>query len=147
MKYPNFSDLMGSNDRKLTPLVTETLGEILDKVSTLESRDSEINILMHTCLRTVISCVVNRPSLTGNNDVDTKAIENMRSNLANLIALLHEMTPTHYSNYIDHFKISEGTGRPDLIDFVMEIFVLFKDLIEHPVFPQVNYLLTNTKTW
>ena len=109
MKYPNFSDLMVSNDPKLTPLVTETLGEILDKVSTLESREAEINILMHTCLRSLISCVVNRPSLrqkfrssgsSGNNDVDTKPIENMRSNLANLIALLHEMTPKHYSHYI-----------------------------------------------
>ena len=62
----------------------------------------------------------------------------MRSILANLIALLHEMTPSHYTNYIDHFKIGEGTGRTDLIDFVMEVFVLFKDLIEQPVFPQVR---------
>ena len=65
--------------------------------------------------------------------------EIMRSILANLIALLHEMNSSHYTNYIDHFKIGEGSGRADLIDFVMEVFVLFKDLIEHPVFPPVSY--------
>ena len=69
---------------------------------------------------------------------DEKLTENSRSVLANLIALLHEMSPSHYSNYIDHFKIGEGNGRTDLIHFVMEVFVLFKDLIEHPVFPQVS---------
>ena len=79
--------------------------------------------------------MVNRPSSRYH---DENSMENMRSILANLIALLHEMTPSHYTNYIDHFKIGEGTGRTDLIDFVMEVFVLFKDLIEQPVFPQVR---------
>ena len=45
---------MTSHDYKVIPLVTETLGEILDKISNLDSRDADVNVLMHTCLRTVI---------------------------------------------------------------------------------------------
>ena len=83
------------------------------------------------------TCVVNRPDRRST-DENMRNFEIMRSILANLIALLHEMNSSHYTNYIDHFKIGEGSGRADLIDFVMEVFVLFKDLIEHPVFPPVS---------
>ena len=93
---------------------------------------------MKTCDELVCS-VVNRPDRRST-DESMRTFEIMRSILANLIALLHEMNSSHYTNYIDHFKIGEGSGRADLIDFVMEVFVLFKDLIEHPVFPPVSYL-------
>ena len=92
---------------------------------------------MKTCDELVCS-VVNRPDRRST-DENMRNFEIMRSILANLIALLHEMNSSHYTNYIDHFKIGEGSGRADLIDFVMEVFVLFKDLIEHPVFPPVSY--------
>ena len=62
--------------------------------------------------------------------------DNMKAILANMISLLHEMTPSLYTHYIEKFKISEKSGRTELIDFVMEVLGLFKDLVEHGVFPQ-----------
>ena len=45
------------------------------------------------------------------------------------------MTPSHYSQFIDHFGIADSSGRSDLIDFLLEVLELFDDLVKHNVFP------------
>ena len=65
--------------------------------------------------------------------------------ISNLICLLNEMTPPHYSQYIESFGITERStreaGRYDLIEFISEVLELFKDLIENNAFSR--YVIFN----
>ena len=75
-------------------LATVALGEILDKLNSIERTDADMNELMHKCLRTLIQNVANRQS----DDENTKAI------VSNLICLLHQMTEKNYESYISTFN-------------------------------------------
>ncbi|NXM72510.1 DOCK2 protein, partial [Serilophus lunatus] len=50
--------------------------------------------------------------------------------VACMAAILSQMDKDHYSTYIQAFP-----SRPELMDFLMEIFILFKDLIGKTVYP------------
>ncbi|NXW23766.1 DOCK2 protein, partial [Circaetus pectoralis] len=50
--------------------------------------------------------------------------------VACMAAILSQMDKDHYSSYIKGFP-----SRPELMDFLMEIFILFKDLIGKTVYP------------
>uniref|UniRef100_A0A8B9PRX9 Dedicator of cytokinesis protein 2 n=1 Tax=Apteryx owenii TaxID=8824 RepID=A0A8B9PRX9_APTOW len=50
--------------------------------------------------------------------------------VACMTAILSQMDTDHYSSYIRAFP-----SRPDLMDFLMETFILFKDLIGKTVYP------------
>ncbi|XP_078509500.1 dedicator of cytokinesis protein 2 isoform X2 [Lissotriton helveticus] len=50
--------------------------------------------------------------------------------VACMTAILNQMDDQHYSFYIDTFQTSE-----DLVDFLMETFIMFKDLIGKNVYP------------
>ncbi|KAM9795094.1 dedicator of cytokinesis 2 [Neosynchiropus ocellatus] len=50
--------------------------------------------------------------------------------VACMTAILSQMSDTHYSTYIETFS-----GTSDLVDFLMESFLLFKDLIGKHVYP------------
>ncbi|NXJ57099.1 DOCK2 protein, partial [Spizaetus tyrannus] len=50
--------------------------------------------------------------------------------VACMAAILSQMDKDHYSSYIKVFP-----SRPELMDFLMEIFILFKDLIGKTVYP------------
>ncbi len=41
------------------------------------------------------------------------------------------MEPHHYRGYLDHFAT-----RSDLLDFLIEILLVFKDLVARQVYPQ-----------
>lgn len=45
--------------------------------------------------------------------------------------MLRQMTAEHFDIYIKHFPT-----KIDLLDFLMEILLVFKDLISRPVFPR-----------
>lgn len=47
-----------------------------------------------------------------------------------MIDIFRQMTETHYTNYINHFQT-----RYDILDFLMEILVVFQELVSNPVFP------------
>ena len=47
-----------------------------------------------------------------------------------MISILRQMTEYHYSEYINAFST-----RVDLVDFLMEIFLVFRDLISKGVYP------------
>uniref|UniRef100_A0A8C4YQS4 C2 DOCK-type domain-containing protein n=1 Tax=Gopherus evgoodei TaxID=1825980 RepID=A0A8C4YQS4_9SAUR len=50
--------------------------------------------------------------------------------VACMAAILNQMDEAHYSSYIQAFS-----ARTDLVDFLMETFILFKDLIGKTVYP------------
>ncbi len=47
-----------------------------------------------------------------------------------MISILHQMTEYHYQEYINAFPT-----RTDLLDFLMEIFMVFRDLISKNLYP------------
>lgn len=54
-----------------------------------------------------------------------------KGNLASvMISIFRQMTSCHFTIYINHFNT-----RSDLLDFLMEILLVFKDLISRPVYP------------
>lgn len=54
-----------------------------------------------------------------------------QANLASvMISVFRQMTEHHFDIYINHFNT-----RSDLLDFLMEILLVFKDLISRPVYP------------
>ncbi|XP_060693013.1 dedicator of cytokinesis protein 2-like [Hemiscyllium ocellatum] len=50
--------------------------------------------------------------------------------VACMTAIFKQMDNEHYSNYLESFQTNQ-----DLVDFFMETFILFKDLIEKNVYP------------
>lgn len=80
---------------------------------------NDISDIVLSLLRTVIQTFV---------DMDRSAplICNV---VAILIGILRQMTPYHYNEYINHFAT-----RHDLLDFLMEILIVFQDLVKI-VFP------------
>ncbi|KAK9873197.1 hypothetical protein WA026_021430 [Henosepilachna vigintioctopunctata] len=50
--------------------------------------------------------------------------------VAIMIDIFRQMTETHYTNYINQFQT-----RYDILDFLMEILVVFQELVSNPVFP------------
>lgn len=48
-----------------------------------------------------------------------------------MLSIFRQLTSCHFKIYIDHFNT-----RSDLLDFLMEILLVFKDLISRPVYNQ-----------
>ena len=47
-----------------------------------------------------------------------------------MTSILRQMSDIHYTQYINHFHTST-----DLMDFLMEILMTFKDLVSNNVYP------------
>ncbi|XP_070539835.1 dedicator of cytokinesis protein 1-like isoform X2 [Ptychodera flava] len=95
---------------------------------------TDISILMKELLRTVIQTVIFM-------DRDSLLIGNF---VACMIGLLRQMNEYHYQEYIANFH-----NRTDLVDFLMEIFMVFRDLVSKNVFPKdwsVMIMLQNSVT-
>ncbi|KFM70970.1 Dedicator of cytokinesis protein 1, partial [Stegodyphus mimosarum] len=81
---------------------------------------NDISELMLSILRTIIQCVVHLERcnpLVGNV-------------VAMMISVLRQMTPYHYNQYISNF-----VTKTDLLDFIMEILLVFRDLVSKAVYP------------
>lgn len=119
----------GNANSQLTLVCTETLGDILDSLQGFENERTgstleDVSTIMLTTLRTVIKSVAKRQ--TGE--------ANVQAVVSNMLALFKIMNPRHYSQYIENFP-QDAAGRSDLLDFIMEVLGMFRDLIEHKVFP------------
>ena len=64
-----------------------------------------------------------------------KGDRNAPAVVTNMVSLLRLMSPQHFSQYIQHFKPEDEAGRQNLLDFVMEVLLMFKDLIQHHIYP------------
>lgn len=80
----------------------------------------DIKEIMLTTLRTIIQTVI---SMDRENPL-------VRHLVSVMLAIFRQMTQHHYEIYTNHF----GT-QFDLLDFLMEILLVFKDLVSRSVFP------------
>jgi dedicator of cytokinesis protein 1 len=47
-----------------------------------------------------------------------------------MLSILRQMSVSHFETYINHFATPT-----DLLDFLMEILLVFEDLVSSPVYP------------
>nr|CAD7263934.1 unnamed protein product [Timema shepardi] len=79
----------------------------------------DITEMMLTVLRTVIQTTIAM-------DRESPLVGNL---VAVMLAIFRQMTAHHFEKYISHFSTTM-----DLLDFLMEILLVFKDLVSRPVF-------------
>ncbi|KAK3913017.1 Dedicator of cytokinesis protein 1 [Frankliniella fusca] len=80
----------------------------------------DVTEVMLTTLRTVIQTTIAM-------DRESPLVGNL---VAVMLAIFRQMTAHHFEHYISHFATNT-----DLLDFLMEILLVFKDLVSRPVFP------------
>ncbi|XP_064466141.1 dedicator of cytokinesis protein 1-like [Ornithodoros turicata] len=81
----------------------------------------DITEIMQSMLRTVIQTVIRT-------DRSLPIVGNI---VALMVAVLRQMSKPHYQAYLDHFATTT-----DLLDFLMEILLVFKDLVSKNVYPK-----------
>ncbi|XP_046628912.1 dedicator of cytokinesis protein 1 isoform X2 [Neodiprion virginianus] len=123
--------LLGENRHRLNQhrgyseeveLCVKILSDILELTfrSDVGSTVSDVKEIMLTALRTVIQTVISM-------DRENPLVGNL---VSVMLAIFRQMTEHHYDIYINQF------GTPiDLLDFLMEILLVFKDLVSKSVFP------------
>ncbi|XP_029669948.1 dedicator of cytokinesis protein 1 isoform X1 [Formica exsecta] len=123
--------LLGENRHRLNQhrgyseeveLCVKILSDILELTfrKDIGSTVSDVKEIMLTALRTIIQTVISM-------DRENPLVGNL---VSVMLAIFRQMTQHHYEVYINHF----GT-RIDLLDFLMEILLVFKDLVSRSVFP------------
>lgn len=110
------------NNKEELPLCVQVLSDILRSLHlrSIDEIKSDIEDLTVSIIRPVIETVIRRgcdEPLTGNL-------------VAILIGILRLMTPYHYEHYIKSLH-----PRKELLDFLMEIIMVFKDLVSSCVYP------------
>ncbi|ESO92727.1 hypothetical protein LOTGIDRAFT_232874 [Lottia gigantea] len=83
--------------------------------------ESDISIVTREILRTVIQTAIGM-------DRKSKAVGKC---VAVMLSILRQMSENHYFNYIESFPTNF-----DLLDFLMEILMVFQDLVGNSVFPK-----------
>jgi dedicator of cytokinesis protein 1 len=82
--------------------------------------ENDVRDLMLILLRTIIQSSIAM-------DRDNPLVGNL---VAIMLAIFRNMTEMHYKMYVNHFAT-----RFDLMDFLTEILLVFKELVSKPVFP------------
>ncbi|XP_065221520.1 dedicator of cytokinesis protein 2 isoform X3 [Planococcus citri] len=103
-------------------LCIKILSDVMDLLFKSESNATFVDVkeIMLIILRTVIQTTI---------QMDRES--SLAGNLASImISIYRQMSPQHFEAYINHF-----VTRSDLLDFLMEILMVFKDLISRPVYP------------
>ncbi|XP_055899924.1 dedicator of cytokinesis protein 1-like isoform X3 [Biomphalaria glabrata] len=117
------------------------LSHIMDRLWSYEgSRDVDTSIMVEKILRTVIQAVIGMDQSSkhtqffGHQPPPSVSIsfETINGNcVCVMISLLRQMTDSHYRAYIKSFPTHF-----DLMDFLMEILCVFRDLVHRNVYPQ-----------
>ncbi|KAH9503217.1 Dedicator of cytokinesis protein 1 [Bulinus truncatus] len=117
------------------------LSHIMDRLWSYEgSRDVDTTILVEKILRTVIQAVIGmdqsskQTQFFGHQPPPSVSVsfETINGNcVCVMISLLRQMSDSHYRAYIKSFPTSF-----DLMDFLMEILCVFRDLVNRNVYPQ-----------
>ncbi|XP_068977307.1 dedicator of cytokinesis protein 1 isoform X4 [Bombus flavifrons] len=102
-------------------LCVKILSDILELTfrKDIGSTIQDVKEIMLTALRTIIQTVISM-------DRENPLVGNL---VSVMLAIFRQMTQHHYEIYINHF----GT-KFDLLDFLMEILLVFKDLVSKSVF-------------
>ncbi|XP_078095350.1 dedicator of cytokinesis protein 5 isoform X2 [Mustelus asterias] len=93
--------------------------QVLDR-NDIGPRQAHVQLIMERLLRRINRTVIG---------MDRQA-SHVGPFIACMIAILNQMEDSHYKHYINTFKT-----RHDVIDFLMETFIMFKDLIGKNVYP------------
>ncbi|XP_076631405.1 dedicator of cytokinesis protein myoblast city isoform X4 [Colletes latitarsis] len=123
--------LLGENRHRLNQhrgyseeveLCVKILSDILELTfrKDIGSTMQDVKEIMLTALRTIIQTVISM-------DRENPLVGNL---VSVMLAIFRQMTQHHYEIYINHF----GT-KFDLLDYLMEILLVFKDLVSKSVFP------------
>ncbi|XP_046384567.1 dedicator of cytokinesis protein 1 isoform X4 [Ischnura elegans] len=116
-------DLLESKDEnwKQVELCVKILSDIMELLfrKDIGSTVDDISHIMLIVLRTVIQTTIAM-------DREGPLVGNL---VAVMIAIFRQMTPIHFQLYINHFRTNT-----DLLDFLMEILLVFKDMVSRPVF-------------
>ncbi|XP_066570294.1 dedicator of cytokinesis protein 5 [Amia ocellicauda] len=118
-------DYSNKPDYEACAQLLSTVLDMLDRKDVGPTR-SHIQLIMERLLRRVNRTVI---SMNRNSPL-------IGHYLACMTALLKQMDDSHYTHYISTFKT-----RQDIIDFLMETFIMFKDLIGN-VFPS-DWMIMN----
>ncbi|XP_063232451.1 dedicator of cytokinesis protein 1 isoform X3 [Bacillus rossius redtenbacheri] len=104
-------------------LCVKILSDIMDLLFRMDIGPTihDITEIMLTVLRTIIQTTISM-------DRESPLVGNL---IAVMVAVFRQMTAHHFERYITHFMTST-----DLLDFLMEILLVFKDLVSRPVFPR-----------
>ncbi|XP_073969012.1 dedicator of cytokinesis protein myoblast city isoform X3 [Rhodnius prolixus] len=122
--FGHIKDLLEAKDESCLKHV-ELCVNILSDIMELLFRDDigttvlDLTITMHGILRTVIQSTIAM-------DRESTLVGNL---VAVMLDILRQMGPKHFDDYINRFPTST-----DLLDFLMEILLVFKDLISRPVY-------------
>ncbi|XP_040577137.1 dedicator of cytokinesis protein 1 [Lepeophtheirus salmonis] len=121
----------GKAPLSFTPLMSlciKTLGDVLNLLCDTEKYTTtyeDIDIIMKELLRPVIRAVARRRREGEEGLID----DNTAPCVAVLLSMFEQLTPTHYSKYVEGFNPNNFGGRTDLSDFVSEALNVFKNLI------------------
>nr|XP_018917246.1 PREDICTED: dedicator of cytokinesis protein 1 isoform X2 [Bemisia tabaci] len=104
-------------------LCVKILSDIMNLLFKLESVSTanDIREIMLSILRTVIQTSIAL-------DRETPMVGNL---VAIMLSVFRQMSADHFDIYIKHF-----VTRIDMLDFLMEILLVFKDLVSRPVYPR-----------
>ncbi|XP_035674913.1 dedicator of cytokinesis protein 1-like isoform X4 [Branchiostoma floridae] len=111
------------------PDCVKMLSDVLDRLNRKDVGPihGDMEIVMKEILRTVIQTVIFM-------DRDAPLIGSF---VACMTGILRQMNEFHYQAYIDAFP-----SRSDLLDFLMEIFMVFRDLVSKNVYPRDWVVMT-----
>ncbi|XP_049823522.1 dedicator of cytokinesis protein 1 isoform X5 [Aethina tumida] len=94
----------------------------------------DLSEIIRTVLRTIIQSHIKMEKDNPHASMDSSACKAtyVKGNLvAVMIDIFRQMTEEHYNEYINRFSTSF-----DILDFLMEILVVFKELVNNSIFPE-----------
>ncbi|XP_039295839.1 dedicator of cytokinesis protein 1 [Nilaparvata lugens] len=115
-------ELHDEYSQRQVELCVKILSDIMDLLFKQDplTTTRDISEIMLSMLRTVIQTTIKM-------NRESHLIGNL---VAVMISIFRQMTTFHFEQYIAHFPT-----RTDLLDFLMEILLVFKDLVSAPVYP------------
>ena len=132
---------------KKDPVLLESCCKVLSEIlrilfeferTTTDSTKFDIQEVVFCCLKTIMDSVIYNFATPCTLTATTTTIYGCRSNdsqllrclVSLLISLFRQMTPFHFRSYFGHFKSDD-----DLMDFLIQVLMVFQNLISYPVFP------------